>query len=156
VTIDKTLNGLSQTPTELATDSGFDITDPDAAFTKIFDYQLFANSDTYRKKYMAGNPFPYAFDVTRIFMKNTANSAYYPLADGNNSDYISPLIYTHDSPDITGGNIEDGGGYRVLDANTPGFVDKVRAMEGFFLIFPVNDSGTQNNFAFPLMTQYGN
>jgi hypothetical protein len=155
VTIDKTLSGLSQTPTTLATAPGFNITDPDAAFTRIFDYQLFANGAVYRKKYMAGNPFPFAFDVSRIFMNNTANGVYYPLADANNSAYISPKIYTHDSPDLTGVN-QPNGGYVVLDASTPGFVDKVRPMEGFFLIFPVNNSGTQNNFAFPLMTQYGN
>jgi hypothetical protein len=155
ITIDKTLSGLAPTPTTLASASDIDINDPDAAFREVFDYGLFANSADYMKKYMAGNPFPYKFDVARIYTKQ-GNGDYTPLSDSANADYVSPLIYTHDSPDITGEDIADGGGYRVLDASTPGFDDKVAPMEGFFMIFPKNNSGATNNFAFPLMTQYGN
>jgi hypothetical protein len=154
ITIDKTLSGLAPTPTTLASASDIDINDPDAAFREVFDYGLFANSADYMKKYMAGNPFPYKFDVARIYTKQ-GNGDYTPLSDSANADYVSPLIYAHDSPDVTGEDIADGGGYRVLDASTPGFVDKVAPMEGFFMIFPENNSGATNNFAFPLMTQYG-
>ena len=156
VTIPRTLSGLKPTPQADVSDvNGKTITDPDVAFTKVFDLDaLFANDASNKKKYMMGNPFPYKFDVSRLYLYNHTNDTYYPLGDSKNDAYVDAAIYTHDSPDLTDQNISAGGGYLPHDAKTPGFSDKIDTMEGFFIIFKAENSENDNDIAIPLMTQY--
>jgi hypothetical protein len=154
VTIPKTLPGLSPTsttPTSLL--SG--INDPD--FTEAHLHYL-PNNDMNTpgsvKKYMAGNPFPYAFMVKHLyFSHDPANNDYYPMGDSTNDPYINATFYKHDSSSLS--PVTD---YEAVNAGTPGFDQGgIKAMEGFFIkIEEVPGDTADNYFAFPLIMKDGN
>jgi hypothetical protein len=100
------------------------------------------------KKYMAGNPFPYAFQMENLYFKH-GSSAYKAMGNSGNDTYINPTFYKHDSSE-TG----HSSGYEAVNAGTPGFDGGgIHPMEGFFFkIEEGSSSDTDNNFfAYPLM-----
>jgi len=156
LTIDKTLSALS--PTALTATSNHGIDDPD--FSNVYDRVVPNNemtrSDTLFKKFMAGNPFPYAFDVKNLYFSHGGTSGTYnPMGDATNDTYINATFYKHDAPNT--GPIT---GYTAVNAGTPGFDQGgIKPMEGFFIkIEKTNDTSdtTENDFAYPLMMQNGN
>jgi len=151
VTIDKTLSGLS--PTSLSNASGDNISDPD--FTQVHKYTL-PDCDTSHggdyKKFMAGNPFPYAFLIKDLYFGHNDN--YNSMENNNSNDpYINATFYKHDSSETGPSN-----GYTAVSAGTPGFDNYgIKAMEGFFIkINKVDNNTDANNFAYPLMMKNGN
>ena len=159
ITIDKTLSGLSPTPLT-STEILAGINDPDFNETML---QRLPNNDMQHpgwvKKYMAGNPFPYAFEMKKLyFAHDPADNDYYPMGDGVNDSYITPTFYKHDSPDTTDKDTSSGGGYEAVNAGTPGFDNGgFKAMEGFFIQLPEVSGDTNDNyFAYPLIMKNGN
>ncbi len=156
VTIDKTLSGLAPTPTSKASVLG--IEDPDfekAGFAGLPDGTMSVPGNV--KKYMAGNPFPYAFEMRNLYFSpdKTVRDTYRPMGDSANDPYIDPVFYKHDSPDVSDKNVSGGGGYVAVDAGTPGFAEGgFKAMEGFFIIIQESNA-TDNGFAYPLMMNNG-
>ena len=152
VTIPKTLSGLTPTSTKETNDSTINIDDPD--FSEVHQSSLpnnIMNVSGNVKKYMAGNVFPYPFNLRDLYFSH-GGGGYYPMGDSNNSDYIASLVYTHNSPDTSDRNTSDGGGYQAIDPATPGFDSgSIRPMEGFFIkiLERSNDQGS-NAFAYPL------
>jgi hypothetical protein len=113
----------------------------------------------YVKKYMAGNPFPYAFEMKKLYFSHGgASGSYKAMGDSGNDNYIDPTFYKHDDPDTSDKNTSNGGGYEAVNAGTPGFDNGgFKAMEGFFIKLPeVNGDTDDNFFAYPLMMQNGN
>jgi len=144
VTIDKTLDGLAPTATREA--SSFGISDD--FFDKVAEFRLPTNSADNVKKYMAGNPFPYSFDLSNLYFKH--GNGVNPMGDSANDDYIDATVYKHDSNE-TGPTT----GYEAVTPSTPGFNAPIGPMEGFFIKMPSNDDTDSNNsFAYPLT--YGN
>jgi len=158
VTIDENLSNLAPTDTNATSNIGID--DPD--FNQTMQHTLpnnDMNNSGWVKKFMAGNPFPYAFDMKNLYFSHGGSSgSYNAMGDGGNDTYIDPTFYKHDSPDTSDKNTSNGGGYEAVNAGTPGF-DKggFKAMEGFFIKLPeVNGDTAVNEFAYPLMMQNGN
>jgi len=158
ITIDKTISGLAPTGVLDANGSPYSINDID--FTKVSDRQLpdgTMNVSGNEKKFMAGNPFPYAFMVKNLYFSADRNTdgTYKPMGDSDNDTYIYPKFYKHDSPDTSDNNVSDGGGYEVIDAATPGFDNGgIKAMEGFFIKIE-EQTGADNGFAYPLVQKNG-
>jgi len=160
VTIDKNITGLQPTATKDTSDSTIGIDDPD--FDKVNKHTLPNNNmqnSGWVKKYMAGNPFPYAFEMNNLYFSHgDGNGTYKPMGDSDNNTYIDPTFYKHDSSDISDKNTSNGGGYKAVNAGTPGFDNGgFKAMEGFFIKLPEVDSDTDDNFfAYPLIMKNGN
>ena len=153
ITIPKTLSGLAPTSTQDANDSSIDINDPD--FAKVHEYLLPKNkvSDDNTvdyKKYMAGNPFPFAFQLSDLYFKHNANNtSYYEMGNPNNDNYINKIAYKHDSNKT--GPVD---GYMAIDPATPGFNGSIQPMEGFFIKIEKNQTDDYvNHFAYPLMNK---
>jgi len=153
VTINESIGGIS--PTAISDASADGIDDPD--FTKIYKSDLpdndVLNTASDYKKFMAGNPFPYAFTVKDLyFAHDVGNGSYYPMGDNNNDDYINATFYKHDAP-----NLGPVTGYEAVNPATPGFANGgVKAMEGFFIkIEKIDDDTASNGFAYPLMMENG-
>jgi hypothetical protein len=107
------------------------------------------------KKYMAGNPFPYKFDVSKIYFDHNAEGYNAMDGSGANDDYLVANIYTHDSSDTSGNSTGESGGYVVIAPGTPGLsAGQVVPMEGFFIKLEANESTKPNTFAYPMMMQY--
>jgi hypothetical protein len=135
VTIPKNLSAL--TPTT-ATDYSA-LGDPYPALA----YLLPKSSAVNVKKFMAGNPFPFSFQLTKLYFYRT-NPAY-PMGASQNDLFINPIVYKHDSSET--GPIA---GYEAI-APTPGFGGHVQPMEGFFIKLEINaDTTTDNFFGYPL------
>jgi len=153
ITIDKTLQGLEPS----ARDDASSLNDPD--FDKAFYRDLPDNdvedaTNTLYKKFIAGNPYPYAFDVKNLYFTHGGGSnPYHPMGDSSNDTYINPTFYKHDSPLL--GPVT---GYEAINPGTPGFGNGgIRAMEGFFIkIEKIDGETASNGFAYPLMMRNGN
>jgi hypothetical protein len=151
ITIDKTISGLAPSPLNDASNSG--ISDPD--FTKVFNRALpdgSMNTSGNIKKFMAGNPLPYAFEVKKLHFSTdyTSSGTYKPMGNTDNDTYIKPTFYKHDSSE-TGPTT----GYEAVNAGTPGFDNGgIKAMEGFFIKIEESNA-TNNGFAYPLMMKNG-
>jgi hypothetical protein len=145
VTIDKaTITGLMPTTTQDA--SSVNISN--SYFTKVAEITLPAASDTNAKKYMAGNPLPYSFDMSNLYFKhNSSGASYHSMEDNaSNGDYINPVFYKHDSSET--GPVS---GYEAIEPSTPGLNAPILPMEGFFIRIETNsDTTNNNNFAYPL------
>jgi len=155
VTIDKNLPGLLPTATKSA--SSLSINDENV--TDVYEHTLpnnYMNNTGWVKKYMAGNPFPYAFLVKNLYFQH-GDGGYKAMGDSANYTYIDPIFYKHDSGDTTDKEISSGGGYIAISAATPGFDEGgIKAMEGFFIKLPeVDGDNVSNYFAYPLMMQNG-
>ena len=155
VTIPKTLANLKPTGTIDANDSSVDIDDKDFSHVhthSLPDNQMTKGGDS--KKYMAGNPFPYAFYMKNLYFSHGSTGGTYHSMDDNSSNesYINMTFYKHDSNETSPTN-----GYTAVSAGTPGF-DKygLEAMEGFFLKIEDNSSTENNKFAYPLIMKNGN
>ena len=154
VTIPKTLNGLLPTSTKNANDSTIGINDPD--FTEVHQTTIpsnYVSQSGNDKKYMAGNVFPYAFNLRDLYFSHGLSAgSYYPMGDSSNDSYIKSIVYTHDSTDTSGDSVSSGGGYIALDPATPGFdTGSIRPMEGFFIkLLGSTSDQASNAFAFPL------
>ena len=152
ITIDKGLSGLSPTSMTNASDEGISNDD----FTKIHKHTLPDNQMTISdsvKKYMAGNPFPFAFMVEDLYFSHGGSSgSYKAMGNSNNDTYIDPTFYKHDSADRSDLNTSNGGGYEAVNAGTPGFDHGgIKAMEGFFIKIEKEESDSDANyFAYPL------
>ena len=145
VTIPKGLSGLL--PTVAQHFDGYDDADYAA-------HLLPTSSGENVKKYMAGNPFPFSFQLARLYFFRDGQASAYPMGDLENNDFINAVAYKHDSSDTSSDDISSGGGYEAI-APTPGFGDSVQPMEGFFIKLETDDNTTANNwFAYPLT--YGN
>jgi hypothetical protein len=150
VTIPKNLGGLSPTDTADANSSGVNINDPD--FTKVHGSILPNNTMSAPgnvKKYMAGNPFPFAFHLTNLYFSHNfgTGGSYNPMGNTANNAYINPTFYKHNS-NLTG----PVNGYTAVNAGTPGFDNGgINAMEGFFIKIEEDNSPDINAFAYPLM-----
>jgi hypothetical protein len=157
VTINETLSGVSATGTVDA-NATYSIEDND--FTEVANYELPGgnmNEAGNVKKYMAGNPFPYAFELKNLYFSPDyqTDGTYKPMGDSNNNVFINPVVYKHDSPDTSDKNVSSGGGYEAVDASTPGFDNGgIKAMEGFFVILKESNA-SNSGFAYPLMMQNG-
>ena len=156
VTIDKTLNGLSPTSADDTSTIGIN----DADFTQVHQHTLpnnEINTAGYVKKYMAGNPFPYAFDIADLYFSHGgASGSYNPMGDSANDTYINAVVYKHDSSDLSDKNVTEGGGYEAVSAGTPGFDNGgIKAMEGFFIRLPEANDADDNYFAYPLIMKNG-
>ena len=154
LTIPKT--GLSETlsPTSTVVASSVSISNPD--FTKVNEYLLPKGGNVNDVKYMAGNPFLFAFYLSDLYFKhNASGGSYKPMGDTNNDTYINATFYKHDSSDTSDKNVSSGGGYEVVNAGTPGFDHGgIKPMEGFFIKIEPNSSDDDvNHFAYPLMTK---
>ena len=148
---DHTVNvskSLPHAPVETTTDdaSSVSITDPD--FTKVAQFQLPKASDVNVKKYMAGNPFPFSFDMSNLYFRHNDGTGSYKSMEDNasNGTYINPTFYKHDSSDTGPVN-----GYTAITPSTPGFNAPILPMEGFFIKLEKNtDIINDNNFSYPL------
>jgi len=158
VTIDKTISGLAPTGMLDANATPYSINNPD--FEKVSARELpngTMNVSGNEKKFMAGNPFPYAFMVKNLYFSadRSTDGTYKPMGDSDNDTYIYPKFYKHDSSDTSDKNVSDGGGYEVIDASTPGFDNGgIKAMEGFFIKIE-EQAGADNGFAYPLVQKNG-
>ena len=140
VTIPKGLSGLS--PTVAADYSS--LGDPYPAFASLLPTSSAVNV----KKFMAGNPFPYSFQLAKLYFFRTDPA--HPMGHSNNDPYINKIVYKHDSSET--GPVD---GYVGIDPSTPGFDGSIQPMEGFFIKLEINaDTGTSNFFGYPLT--YGN
>ena len=154
VTIDKTISGLQPSPT---TDvkTTYQLEDPDFGegnTTWLPDNAM--SHSGWVKKFMAGNIYPYSFDMSNLYFSH-AGGTYYPMGDANNDTYVSPVVYKHDSADITDKNVTAGGGYQPVVPSTPGFHAPILPMEGFFVrILEVQNDTGSNVFLMPMT--YGN
>ena len=142
------------TSTKNANDSTIGINDPD--FTEVHQTTIpsnYVSQSGNDKKYMAGNVFPYAFNLRDLYFSHGLSAgSYYPMGDSNNDSYIKSIVYTHDSADTSGDSVSSGGGYIALDPATPGFdTGSIRPMEGFFIkLLGSTSDQASNAFAFPL------
>jgi hypothetical protein len=159
VTINKTLSDLNATPLT-STFNLAGINDPDFDETYL---RYLPNNDMnnpgWVKKFMAGNPFPYAFDMKKLYFSHdpAGGNDYHPMGDGTYDSYINPTFYKHDDPDTSDKNTSNGGGYEAVNAGTPGFDNGgFKAMEGFFIKLPEVNDGKDNYFAYPLIMKNGN
>ena len=151
VTINESLNGITPTSIIDANDSTIGINDPD--FTEVHRMLLPTNEFKQNgdaKKFMAGNTFPFAFNLRDLYFSHGGDNLYHPMGDSNNSAYINSIVYTHDSNETGPVN-----GYTAIDPATPGFDQgSIRPMEGFFIKLlrqaDAPDDTTLNFFAFPL------
>ena len=158
VDVNKSLPGLTTTSSDDASRI-LGIDDPD--FDSANNHKL-PNNDMNNtgdvKKYMAGNPFPFAFEMNNLYFSHGGGKGNYnPMGDSANDQYIDPTFYKHDSPD-TSDDTSSGNGYTAVNAGTPGF-DKggFKAMEGFFIKLPeVSGDTSDNYFAYPLIMKNGN
>jgi hypothetical protein len=158
VTINESIDGINPTQTTDADNDGID--DPD--FTKVYERGV-PNNDLENgwaefKKFMAGNPFPYAFEVKNLyFAHDVGTGSYYPMGDANNDTYINATFYKYDSSDRSSKSVTDGGGYEAVNPGTPGFTEGgIKAMEGFFIkINGIAGETKSNGFAYPLITKNG-
>jgi hypothetical protein len=142
VTIAKTGLTFPVLPTTTV-DSGYN---PNAE--KSYLYPLPQSSANNVKKFMAGNPFPYAFKLTDLYFSDLFSTAFLPMGDPILDSYINSTIYKHDDP--RRGPVD---GYVALDATTPGFNGEILPMEGFLIRLEINSNTTNNVFAYPLMTK---
>ncbi len=146
LTIDTTKPGITQTPTVDASTVSIDNNN----FTKVYEYVLPNNeisSTGDMKKYMAGNPFTTAFELSDLYFKHGTGGTYEAMGNTNNDAYINNVIYKHDSNE-TGPFT----GYEAIAPGTPGFSGSIQPMEGFFIKIPKdNTDDHNNNFAYPLM-----
>jgi hypothetical protein len=130
LTIDRTLSSLS--PTSTVDTSTYGIDDPDFSevYKRVIPNNEMTRSDTLYKKFMAGNPFPYAFRVENLYFSHGGGSgSFYPMGDTTNDTYINATFYKHDAPNI--GPIT---GYTAINPATPGFDEGgIKPMEGFFV-----------------------
>ncbi len=154
ITIDKTISGLQPSP---ATDvkTAYQVDDPDfkEGNTTWLPDNVF-NTTGWVKKFMAGNIYPYSFDMGNLYFSH-GGGTYYPMGDANNDTYISSVVYKHDSADTTDKNVTAGGGYEPVTPGTPGFSAPISPMEGFFVkILEVQNDTGSNAFLMPLT--YGN
>jgi subtilisin-like proprotein convertase family protein len=149
ITIPKTLAGLS--PTSTVATSSVGISDPD--FTEVHEYTLPKNevSDPATidyKKYMAGNPFPYAFNLSDLYFRHGAGT-YREMGNTGNDRYINKVVYKHDS-----NKTDSVDGYVAVDPATPGLGGSIQPMEGFFIKIEKDQTDTDtNSFAYPLMNK---
>jgi hypothetical protein len=151
--IDESLDDLNPTSTKNSSDLGID----DPLFSLVHTVDLPASSTDNDKKFMTGNPFPYKIDFSEIYFNHASSDDYYAMGDTNNDDYILARIYTHDSSDTSDKNESAGGGYKVIDPQTPGLSEgQVVPMEGFFIDLKTSSDEDNNTFAYPLMMQYEN
>jgi len=149
LTIDETLGGITPTVTTDASDTTVQISDPD--FTKVYLHSLPDNLMTEGgdfKKYMAGNPFPYAFEVSNLYFSHgSTGGTYNAMGSTANDDYINATFYKHNSP-----LIGPSSGYDAVNPATPGFdLGGIKAMEGFFIKIEDAQSQDTNSFAYPLI-----
>ncbi len=145
VTIPKNLTNLAPTSTTSFT------SDPD--FTKVHLYTLPVNSNQV-KKYMTGNPFPFSFHMSDLYFKHDVSTGtYYAMGSASNDTYIDATVYTHDSSDTSNKNTTNSGGYKAVNASTPGLDGSIVPMEGFFVKIKDEGSNVSNLFAYPLMTK---
>jgi len=159
VTIDVSKGGFSPTPITSASNLA-GINDPDFDETYL---RYLPNNDMnnpgWVKKFMAGNPFPYAFDIKKLYFSHdpAGGNDYKPMGDSTYDPYINPTFYKHDSADTSDKNVTNGGGYEAVNAGTPGFDNGgIKAMEGFFLKLPeVSGDTADNYFAYPLIMKNG-
>ena len=145
VTIPKT--GLTYALSPTATDDSSSIGISNTNFTKVSQFELPKASSVNVKKYMAGNPFPFSFDMTNLYFRHNSSGAdYYAMGNANNDDYINNTVYKHDSNKTGPVN-----GYTAVVPSTPGFNAPILPMEGFFIKIETNsDTSNSNNFAYPL------
>ena len=90
VTIDKTL--LDITPTSTVDALSVSISNPD--FTKVNEYQLPKGGDVNDVKYMAGNPFPFAFHLSDLYFKHNASGEDYNPMVAQQATHTSTLLFT--------------------------------------------------------------
>ena len=158
LTIEETLNGISPTPLTSTVVLNIDNADFNNTYLHALPNNDIAQGNDY-KKYMGGNPFPYAFSVRNLyFSHDPANNDYLPIGDNRIDAYINPVFYKHDSSDRSGEEIANGGGYEAVSPNTPGFDNGgIKAMEGFFIKLEAQQGDTASNyFAYPLIEKNGN
>jgi hypothetical protein len=101
---------------------------------------------------MAGNPFPYSFDLSNLYFRHydSSSATFNPMGDSANDAYINATVYKHDSSET--GPVT---GYEAVTPSTPGFNAPIQSMEGFFIKLEKNsDTSSSNSFAYPLT--YGN
>ena len=137
---------IAVTSTDDANQSSINITDSD--FTKVAEFPLPVASDVNVKKYMAGNPFPFSFDMSNLYFRHNDGTGSYKSMEDNasNGTYINPTFYKHDSSDTGPVN-----GYTAITPSTPGFNAPILPMEGFFIKLEKNtDIINDNNFSYPL------
>ncbi len=151
LTIAKNLSGI--VPTSTVDASGIGISNSN--FTKVHEYLLPKNevsdaSTVDSKKYMAGNPFPFAFHMSDLYFKhNASGESYHQMGVTYNDAYINKIVYKHDSPLLGPVN-----GYVAIDPATPGFNGSIGPMEGFFIKIEKNQADNYaNHFAYPLMNK---
>ena len=154
ITIPKTLPNLSPSATVVTSDPTINITNPN--FTEVHEFNLPGNdvSDlaiVTGKKYMSGNPFPFAFHVSNLYLKHDdGTDVYKEMGNTGNDIYINSIVYTHDSNGT--GPVT---GYVAIDPATPGLGGSIQPMEGFFIKLDANNTDANiNKFAYPLT--YGN
>ncbi len=145
VTIPKTGLTHAVLPTTTQDASSFSISN--TYFTKVAEFPLPTASDVNAKKYMAGNPLPYSFDMSNLYFNNSSGTSYYSMEDNaSNGSYINPVFYKHDSSET--GPVS---GYEAIEPSTPGLNALILPMEGFFIKIEINSNTTDNNnFTYPL------
>jgi len=142
VTIPKGLSGLTPTPTADYSSLG----DPYPAYA----YLLPKSSSVNVKKFMAGNTFPFSFQLSSLYFYRSGENSAYPMGATENDTFINRIVYKHDSNET--GPVT---GYEAIDPATPGFGGRVQPMEGFFIKLEINaDTTADNFFGYPLT--YGN
>ena len=153
LSVTRGLSGISPTGTEESSSLGIS----DSNFTKVKESELPNNQMSIPnsvKKYMAGNPLPFAFMVEDLYFSHGGSSgSYKAMGDSDNDTYIDPTFYKHDSADKSDLNTSNGGGYEAVNAGTPGFDHGgIKAMEGFFIKIEKEESDSDaNHFAYPFM-----
>lgn len=145
VTIPKTLSGLA--PTNQNSSSSQGISDSD--FNQVVNFGVPTNDSTDVKKYMAGNPYPYRFELGNLYFSpnNTGSTGFNAMGNSANDTYINKTVYKHDS--VATGPVT---GYVAVDPDTPGFGGSILPMEGFFIKMEITNADSDANFfAYPLM-----
>ena len=140
VTIPKT--GL--TDTLLPTSTQTSLYNPNAEKSHV--HFLPTSSADNAKKYMAGNPFPYAFDILDLYFTHLPDQ-FAPMGDPMWGPFINSTVYKHDSPQT--GPVD---GYEAVSAVTPGMGGTILPMEGFFIKLEINSDETNANaLSYPLI-----
>jgi len=142
------ISGLAPTSTEDANKSTISI--DNSNFTKVHEYELPKGGDANNVKYMTGNPFPFAFQMSDVYFKHNANGqSYNAMGATVNDTYIESTVYIHDSNKT--GPVD---GYVAVDPATPGFNGSIPTMTGFFVkIKSDSNDNDVNHFAYPLMNK---